>query len=140
MTATGRQFSADLSAWAARVAGRVDELARQSVQETARQVVVATPFDTGFLATSWQPSIGAEPRTNPPSKGADYSAVAAGVTAGSVFWMVNNAAYARRLEFGFVGEDALGRYYNQPGRFYVRGVVARWAQIVDAQARDLRIL
>jgi hypothetical protein len=52
-----------------------------------------------------------------------------------------NVEYARRLELGFAGTDALGRTYNQPARPYLRpaaesekGVVVQ--EIADA-ARDL---
>lgn len=31
-----------------------------------------------------------------------------------------NVPYARRLEYGFVGPDALGRVYNQPAHPYIR--------------------
>ncbi|HEY6965901.1 MAG TPA: hypothetical protein VI229_00405 [Burkholderiales bacterium] len=118
-------------------------LARQSVQELAETVVNATPVDTGFLRGSWQPSIG-EPAAaaghTDPAGAASMSLVAAEIiklSPGERFYMMNNAAYARRLEFGFVGEDSLGRHYDQKGRFYVSGSIAKWPQIVKKVAADL---
>ena len=32
----------------------------------------------------------------------------------------SNLEYARRIEFGFTGEDKLGRFYDQPGQPYLR--------------------
>ena len=58
--------------------------------------------------------------------------------AGLVFWMTNNAAYARRIEYGFVGEDSLGREYNQKGRFFVRKNIKRAKQIVSQLVKDLQ--
>lgn len=104
----------------------MDELARQVCQQVAAEVVNTTPVDTGFLRGSWQPSIG-KPASGP-GNGADASAVglvAQEVKAGDVFFMTNNAAYARRIEFGFAGTDAAGRTYDQAGRFFVRRAIKR---------------
>jgi hypothetical protein len=63
----------------------------------------------------------------------------ADMKAGDVFHMRNNAAYARRLEYGFVGPDSLGRVYNQAGRYYVSDTIKRWPLIVAAVAKDLKL-
>lgn len=34
-----------------------------------------------------------------------------------------NVVYAARVEFGFVGEDSLGRYYNQAPKSYMRSAL-----------------
>lgn len=135
--ANGTTFKADISAWVSRVGDQMDALARQVCQETAQRVVLNTPVDTGFLRGSWQPAIGSSPSRS--DDDVDIGLVLSGMRAGESFWMTNNAVYALRVEFGFVGEDSLGRYYNQPGRFYVTNTVARWQQIVADTARDLGI-
>ena len=40
---------------------------------------------------------------------------------GDLTWIVSTSEvpYARRLEYGFVGRDGLGRYYNQAARPYM---------------------
>lgn len=141
---TGREFTARLGAWAAKVDDGLAALARQVCQETSVRVVTATPVDTGFLRGSWQPSIGglaqAESSVADPGGAkaqADIALTCTGLKIGDTYYMVNNASYARRLEYGFVGEDALGRTYNQTGRFYVRDAVAKFEQIVDSVAADL---
>lgn len=138
----GRSFIAGLEAWASKVGEQADALARQTCQETAERVHAATPVDTGNLRGNWQPSIGGvptEPQDSAPADAAlaDISLVCAGIKAGAVFHMANNAAYARRLEYGFVGTDSLGRTYNQAGRYYVRDTVAKFREIVDEVAADL---
>jgi len=135
--ANGTTFKADISSWVSQVGDQMDALARQVCQEAAQRVVLNTPVDTGFLRGSWQPSIGSSPSRS--DDGVDIGLVLSGMRAGESFWMTNNAVYAMRVEFGFVGEDSLGRYYNQPGRFYVTNTVARWEQIVADTAKDLGI-
>jgi hypothetical protein len=141
----GSQFNADLSAWANKAQAKLDGLVRQTCQEISENTVKDTPVDTGFLRGSWQPSIGAPAA----AKGAldqsgakalaDIGLVVSGVKAGDRFFLVNNAAYARRLEYGFVGEDSLGRTYNQQGRFFVTRNVKRWPLIVRRMAKVLGI-
>jgi hypothetical protein len=49
------------------------------------------------------------------------------------------ASYAMRIELGFSGADALGRVYNQAGRFFVSKNAARWPEIVKANAAKYRV-
>lgn len=49
--------------------------------------------------------------------------------------------YARRLEYGFVGVDSLGRSYNQAPVGWVRRAAAQWKAVVaesvaEAKARS----
>lgn len=141
-----REFKATLGAWANKVDANLDALARQSVLRMSRNVVQATPVDTGFLRGSWQPAIGAPAAVS--SSSADQTGVGAmskvaltisGIKPGVRFFMTNNARYAMRLEFGFVGQDSLGRTYNQQGRFYVGNEVKRWPLVVEALAKELKL-
>lgn len=135
---SGKQFKAALAGWAEKVGQQVDALARQTCQETSERVVKNTPVDTGFLRGSWQPSIGSYSTDAPKVGGqADVTLVCSGIAAGDVYYMVNNTAYAQRIEYGFVGEDSLGRTYDQAGRYFVRDVVATYDQIVSDVAADL---
>lgn len=145
MATGGQQFRAQLGAWAKQTQANLDALVRQSAQEVASQVVHATPVDTGFLRGSWQPSIG-KPASDDGAAALDpgggntqakIGITAAGMKAGEHFYMTNNAAYALRLEYGFVGADSLGRNYNQAGRFFVGDTIKRWPMIVDEVAADL---
>lgn len=142
---SGDLFRLSLGKWADKVDGTLDALARQAPQELAKTTVIATPVDTGFLRGSWQPAIGEAAVAEKPTHdvggalaAAAISAVIADMKTGDTFHMRNNAAYARRLEYGFVGEDSLGRTYNQTGRYYVRDSVAKWPQIVEQVLADLK--
>lgn len=63
-----------------------------------------TPIDTDFARKNWFGGIGAEGTM-------DVSATTAAAKAGDVVLISNNLPYIRRLEFGFIGTDSLGRYY-----------------------------
>lgn len=144
---TGKTFKLNLSKWRKKLDGKLDGLARQVSQAIAYRVVTLNmerALDTGFLAGSWQPSIG-EPKvrmspTADKSAGpvmADIALICAGMKAGDIFYMTNGAAYARRMEYGFVGPDSLGRVYNQAGRHFVRDGVAAAPEIVKQVAAEL---
>jgi hypothetical protein len=140
-SADGKSFKSSLADWLDRTDGKLDALVRQCAQQLSQQVVEDTPVDTGFLRGSWQPSIGE------PASGADASTnaypaseislVVAELRAGDKFFLINNCPYARRLEYGFVGPDKLGRVYNQKGRYYVTRNVKQWRRIVAKVAAEL---
>lgn len=138
----GREFNASIRDWAARFPEKMDALARQSSQELSERVVTSTPVDTGFLRSSWQPSLG-KPALAKGEAGAQAQAsaqvslVITEMKAGDLYYLVNNAAYAKRIEWGFVGQDSLGRTYNQTGRHMVTDNVKRWNTVVESVAQDL---
>lgn len=135
-------FEASLDEWAAQVRADLVGIARQSIFKLAGNVVQDTPVDTGNLRGHWQPSFG-EPM---PAKQevpfdvggglalASLSATLANLTLGETFHYSNGCVYAMRLEYGFVGYDSLGRYYNQAGRYFVTNNLAQWDGIVQATA------
>ncbi|CAB4180576.1 hypothetical protein UFOVP1040_80 [uncultured Caudovirales phage] len=145
MADAAQVLNKSMANWKKWADAKFEALVRQSIQEMCRTVVVATPVDTGFLRGSWQPSIGdpAAAKGSLDESGskalADVAVIVTSLKPGDRFQMWNNAAYARRLEYGFVGEDSLGRHYDQKGRFYVTDSVKRWPQIVAKMAADLGI-
>jgi len=106
--------------------------------ELASEVIQETPVDTGNLRNSWYASQQPENRD---IDGLSRNAVseiaieAVKFKPGDVFYILNGAAYARRLEYGFSGPDSLGRVYNQPPQPYVRPVANRAQQIADRVAK-----
>ena len=67
-----------------------------------------TPVDTGRLRSSITREMG-------------------GDAEGMVGRVGTNVEYARRIEFGFVGTDSLGRTYNQAPRSFLRAAVLQIA-------------
>jgi len=131
--ANGRTFNADIKAWAAQFPGKMDALARQTSQQVSENVIASTPVDTGFLRSSWQPSIGAPEAAKgaPGAQSQAANAVAltvARMKAGQVYYLTNNANYAKHVEFGTS---------KMSGRFMVTDNVKRWPFVVESVAKDL---
>lgn len=70
--------------------------------------------------------------------GMDVGAFAATLKLGDTAWLGYRAVYAHRQNSGFVGEDSLGRTYNQTGRHFVEHAIARWPYIVDGAAAKVQ--
>lgn len=132
--ANAKTFRADISKWKTATAEKLDAVARQTCQEMAFRVVMATPVDTGFLRGSWQPSIGTpkggEGKLDPGgmARVAEAALIVSGIKPGEKFFMLNNAAYARFVEYGTS---------KMAGRFYVTGTVKTWPSVVAKVAADL---
>jgi len=77
-----------------------------AANEYKNDVQAIAPYDTGTLRRS----IHVEPKTGSVKDGEGRAYVLVGT----------DLPYARRLEFGFVGPDKLGRVYNQAPRPYFR--------------------
>ena len=91
------------------------------------------PHLTGNLMRSLLASTSAMPATGEPDakySGQDVGLVTAGLRLDQTVWLGYQAIYARRLNYGFVGEDSLGRTYNQAGAHFVEAAIADWPNIV----------
>lgn len=126
------------------IAGRVHTFATMFCQELNNEIVIATPVVFGFLRGSWFSGLNQTPGgagLKDPS-GADtigrLNVVALTLTLGDVYYLVNTAIYAARMEYGFFGKDKLGRNINQAGRGFIRGVVSRASLIAFEVAKRVR--
>lgn len=68
----------------------------------------------------------------------DVGLVIAGLQTDQEMWFGYQAAYARRVNSGFVGEDSLGRLYMQEGAHFVEDAMAMWDQFVKESAREVQ--
>lgn len=68
----------------------------------------------------------------------DVGLVIAGLQGDQDLWLGYQAAYARRVNSGFVGEDSLGRLYMQEGAHFVEDAMAMWGQFVKESAREVQ--
>ena len=127
---------ANLDAWARQTEARMNAVIKGSTQEVARiaQTPKAKggrmPVDTGMLRNSFQSSLNGSTSL---SGGDSYVMVAASMKAGDVAQFGWTAAYARRINYGFVGEDSLGRSYNQQGAHFLEGAAMQWPSIVAGE-------
>jgi hypothetical protein len=135
------EFSLNADKFAETVKGRLEEFTIEFVQDLNEQIVRSTPVKFGNLRAHWWSAVNAKP--NASAGGADKQGAAtiaklnlssAAIKPGDVYFMTNGAAYAMRIEFGFVGTDKLGRRYNQAPRAFVRKVLARADKIAAKTA------
>jgi hypothetical protein len=91
-----------------------------------------TPVVTGNLRARWS----VEVRSGLSSSESGVKQVR-DAELGDTIRIVNGAAYARRVEYGFVGTDSLGREYNQAGAGMVAQTVKELPQIARRVRRNL---
>lgn len=129
-------FRVKIGEWAKATQSQLEGIARQTCMEMAERAVRATPVDTGFLRGSWQPAINApelkegSPDPSGAQSIAEVMAVGNGIKPGDRFYMMNNASYAKFVEYGTS---------KMAGRFYVQSVVKQWPQIVKQVAAELGV-
>lgn len=125
-----------LDEWSRATQARMDAIVKGSTQEICRiaQTPVTKggrlPFDLGNLMNSFQSSLNGGTALE---GAASYVAIAASMEAGDVAEFGWGAEYARRLEYGFTGQDSLGRTYNQQGRHFLSGAMLEWPTVVAEQ-------
>ena len=143
-------FTVQIDAFVKKAKGRAAEFCSEFAQDIAEEVVRATPYKTGFMRASWQASIGKVPGGKmkaPKKKGkattaatdaktvARLNLVASDFKPGEVLYFTNSAVYAKRVHYGFVGTDSLGRKIAQPARPWVTDVVVRSNLIAQKTAQ-----
>lgn len=130
------------SAWAGNTGALLTALLRNSVQALAKEASTTipnggrVPVKTGNLARSVVVD------TTPPKiieglATGDYSLGIANIKPGDTIYIGWQAVYARRMNYGFVGADSLGRVYNQAGFGFAEATAAKWPSILAAEAQKL---
>lgn len=139
-----RGFSKAVNQWTKATEERATEAFQVGSLDFFLALRDATPIDTGFLRSSLTAGIGGDIPSGAPNTYGSVSndAAALGVFSrlklGDKITMVYRATYAMRQNYGFVGADSLGRFYNQAGKFWVESVSARYVSIMRAAATRLR--
>jgi Bacteriophage HK97-gp10, putative tail-component len=130
-------FSEDVSKWVNSMGELASAVFRAIAFDALQRVQELTPVDTGFLRSNW--TVIKQGDAEPVAGRTPPAALAiAGAEVGNVLVIINPVIYARRIEYGFVGEDSRGRFYNQPGRHMVAQTITELPQIAaTAQARIL---
>ena len=137
-------FAAAVGRWASKTPERIAAVRGRAIDLLADEMALTVrdggrvPFQTGNLARSILASTQGMPKTaEGPFSGSNVGLVTATLAADQPIWIGYQAAYARRLEAGFVGADALGRVYNQQGYHFVSGAIADWKNIVARAVKEL---
>lgn len=134
MADNSEAFRRVVLAWVDKAKAAPIEVVRETVQDMNNAIVASTPVDTGFLRASYYASLNEIPSGQGGTGTSAINAILVDLKAGDTYVMGNVAAYARRVELGFVGQDSLGRTYNQRGRFWIAAVLDRAGQFMEAAA------
>ena len=132
-------FSRAIKNWSKKTKVDLTKVRRRAIvklgEEMARTIPQGgkVPFLTGNLSRSLLASTNASI-----SSGSNVGIVAATLADNQPVWMGYQAAYARRMNYGFIGADSLGRVYNQQGYYFVDGAIGKWKEIVKEAAEELR--
>lgn len=147
MSTEGLSFAAQVSEWAKAELEREEAIFHEAAQTVANEVRTPVaeggrmPIDTGNLRRSLMASTADMPtiregKTEFQDSGIEL--VIAGSQLGDTVYLGFQAAYAARMNYGFVGTDSLGRTYNQTGFGFVDAVAQRWPQIVTQAEAKVR--
>jgi hypothetical protein len=132
----------DPSVWGGRTVAGLTALLRNSVQELAREASTTipnggrVPVKTGNLARSVVVD-NKPPQTIEGLAKGDFSLGIANIKPGDTIYIGWQAAYSRRLNYGFVGADSLGRVFNQSGYGFAEATAAQWPAIVARNAAKM---
>lgn len=99
------------------------------------------PYATGNLTRSLRASTSGMPemgRDGEQFTGQDVGIVTATLKANTPVWLGYQARYARRLNYGMVGPDKLGRVYDQAGSYFVEKAIANWQQSVNKAVLEIK--
>ena len=138
-------FAETIGKWASRTPERVEAVHKRALEKLAVEMTRTkaeggnVPVDTGNLYRSLVASTsGMPPTSDQPSAGSNVNSVIAVLSTNQPVWFGYTAKYARRMNFGFVGADSLGRAYNQQGNHFVERAVAMWPEIVSDAVQEVR--
>lgn len=140
-----KSFSAAVGKWASKTPERITAVRRRSIEMLADEMTRTkpqggrVPVDTGELSRSLLGDKSAMPKiSNGPSQGSNIGVITATLRNDEPLWIGYTKAYARRMNYGFVGADSLGRIYNEPGNHFVQGAIDSWGQIVAKAAEEIK--
>jgi hypothetical protein len=116
-------FSEDVSRWVNQADAHANALLRTITMDAVNTVKARTPVKTGFLRSNWTAIIKGQ-EIPVAGRVPDPAKVIMTARVGQVIVILNPTVYARRVEYGFVGEDSAGRHYNQQGAHMVAQTMA----------------
>lgn len=140
------RFANQVDAWVQQTEKRMNAVFRLSTQKVITYMQENVPYQDGFLRASLVVLVNQDPP--PPNQSQEdgmgkytdayMQLQIAGAVAGDRITAAYTMEYARRLEFGFVGTDSLGRHYNQPPRAWTRLAAQMWKKFVDEATAEAK--
>lgn len=145
-------FSDAVGDWTSETEERIDAVHARSVELLGEEMSKTipeggnVPFLIGNLARSLLASKSGSVNIKPEGDDGEgnftgnqsVGLIAATLKAEEPVWLGYQAAYAARVNYGFIGNDSLGRTYNQSGAHFIEAAVAAWPNIVALAVRDVQ--
>ena|SRR5690606_15321061 len=138
-------FAEAVGAWASATERRLSAVHKKAIEKLAMEMTRTraeggnVPVVTGNLYRSLLASTTGMPKTaEGPFVGSNVPSVIATLRMNDTVWLGFQAKYARRVNFGFAGADALGRVYNQQGAHFVERAIVMWPQIVRKAVEEVK--
>ncbi|AUX76408.1 hypothetical protein [Sinorhizobium fredii] len=142
-------FAAQVSEWVTQEKARQEAVLREAAQMVANNVRTSVaaggrmPVETGNLKNSLMASTSAMPTVDQgekayPDSSGEIELIISNLEVGGTLYLGFQAAYGRRMNYGFVGEDSLGRLYNQAGYGFVDAEAQDWPQTVKRAEEKVR--
>ena len=134
----------DPAAWGDKAERIMTALLRNSVQALANEASKTipnggrVPIKTGNLARSLVIDNKPPMQITGPARQQDFALGVSKIMPGQTIYIGWTAKYSARINFGFVGDDSLGRTYNQSGYGFAEAAAAQWPRILNEQAARLR--
>lgn len=140
-------FTAQVKDWTKRTEKAQEHIFKSATQRLVDAMLLSRerggnmPVVTGNLyrsllaSTSAMPSVRAGVQEFPDNSG-QVAMTINSANLGDTIYLGFQAAYARRVNYGFVGTDSLGRTYNQSGSNFVGLAAQRWQEFVDDAIRE----
>ncbi|ALJ12638.1 hypothetical protein [Sphingopyxis macrogoltabida] len=127
------------AAWAENAEKRMTALLKNSVQKLGEAAAAEVPVRSGNLARSVVIDDKPPKRGEPDQKftAQDFVLGVSKLVPGGEAYVGWQAIYSARVNYGFKGEDSLGRTYNQSANGFAERVAAKWPAILKAEAARL---
>lgn len=146
------EFAAEVDAWTRKAEARLLAVRNTAIQDMIRDMQRPEadggriPIRDGFLRASLtavigrdKPALTSRPETGTASwNPGEISLVIEGAPIEAPLTFAYTMAYAMRQHYGFVGQDSLGRTYNQAGRHWVTLTAQNWQRYVSEAAARAR--
>ena len=139
-----QKFAAGVLEWTRQTERRMLMVFKRAVELLAEELTSGrhnggrVPWVTGNMARSLAAEINGIVQTAEGAPAGNAGAKIALLTMGDVIMLGYQAVYAFRVNSGFVGEDSLGRNYNQEGAHFVEYAASQWPVMVELAAGEIK--
>jgi hypothetical protein len=136
-------FAESVRQWTKEAKDKNNRILQEAIRLLLAEVIDAMPKEDGNLSNSVRVGFdGVQPvdrdnRATYADPSGPNAAALMQVEAGKPVYISVTAPYALRANYGFTGQDALGRFFNNRGAFYIQIGEAKWNGFVRKAAANV---